>query len=123
MINRVEINLSYNGMLYRAEGTEYLWEDAFANLQKNLPHNVKLACCMTCQHGNMCPCGNEENQLFCTKDASIASKDDMIKLIYEDASFFGRKVASINYCKDFMYQSDDFYTYNDYLYYLKKAKS
>ncbi len=122
-VTPVEMNLTYNGALYQGKGTDYLWVDAFADLQIKLPHNIKLACCMTCRHGNMCPYGNTENQLFCTKDITIASKDDMIKLIDEDSSFLGRAVASIHYCKDFIYQSDDCYTYNDYLYYLRDIKN
>ena len=122
-ITTVEINLTYDGVKYQGRGTDYLWVDAFADLQSKLPHNIKLACCMTCRHGNMCPYGNKENQLFCTKDITIASKDDMIKLIDEDSSFLGRAVASIHYCKDFIYQTDDCYTYNDYLYFLKNIKS
>ncbi|MBE6638697.1 MAG: hypothetical protein E7616_04485 [Ruminococcaceae bacterium] len=122
-ITTVEINLTYDGVKYQGRGTDYLWVDAFADLQSKLPHNIKLACCMTCRHGNMCPYGNKDNQLFCTKDITIASKDDMIKLIDEDSSFLGRAVASIHYCKDFIYQTDDCYTYNDYLYFLKNIKS
>ena len=115
----IEINVTYNGVLYQGNGTNYLWEDAFADLQNKLPHNIKLACCMTCRHGNMCPYGNSENQLFCTKDLLINSKDDIIKLFetYPEAE---RIVASVDYCDDFIYQSDVYYTYNDYLYYLQK---
>ena len=122
-ITLVEINLTYNGVIYQGNGTDYLWADAFADLQSKLPHDVKLACCMTCRHGNMCPYGNEVNQLFCTKDVAIASKDDIIKLIDKDSSFGERVVASIQYCKDFIYQSDDFYTYNDYLHHFVNIKS
>ena len=35
-------------------------------------------------------------------------------------SFFEREVSSIHCCDDFIYQSDDYYTYNDYLYRLQK---
>ena len=66
--NPVEINLTYNGVIYQGKGTDHLWVDAFADLQNRLPHGIKLACCMTCRHGNMCPYGNRENQLFCTRD-------------------------------------------------------
>lgn len=119
-VNTVEINLTYNGVLYQGKGADYLWVDAFADLQNKLPYDTKLACCMTCRHGNMCPYGNKENQLFCTKDVIIASKDDMIELIDNTDLFVERAVSSIQYCDSFSYQSDDYYTYNDYLYYLKK---
>ena len=54
----VEINLTYNNTLYQGNGIDYLWGDAFADLQKKLPDDIKIACCMTCHHGNMCPYGN-----------------------------------------------------------------
>ena len=118
----VEITINYNGAEYCATGKDYLWIDAFANLQRKLPKNFQLACCMTCRHGNMCPYGNKENQLYCTKDVQITSKDDVIKLMDDKGydSFFKREVSSIHCCDDFIYQSNDCYTYNDYLYHLQK---
>ena len=70
-----EITLLYNEMEYKGYGTDYLWTDTLADLQMKLPKDVKLACCMTCRHGNMCPYGNAENQLFCTKDKIITFKN------------------------------------------------
>ena len=118
--NEVEIILKYNNIEYCGIGRDYLWVDAFADLQAKLPSNTQLACCMTCRHGNMCPYGNKENELYCTKDVIITSKDDLIELIDKDASFFERAVSSINCCDDFVFQCDDYYTYNDYLYHLRK---
>ena len=116
----VEITINYNDIEYCAKGKDYLWVDAFAGLQAKLPSNTQLACCMTCRHGNMCPYGTDKNQLFCTKDVQLTSKDDVIELIDKDASFFERAVSSTNCCDDFVYQCDDYYTYNDYLYHLQK---
>ncbi|MBO5097191.1 MAG: hypothetical protein J6B96_02625 [Agathobacter sp.] len=118
----VEINLTYNNTLYQGNGIDYLWIDAFADLQRKLPDDIKLACCMTCCHGNMCPYGNRENELFCTKDLIITTKDDMHKLFDETDPFVERVVASLDYCNDFVYQNDDCYTYNDYLYHLRKKQ-
>ena len=116
----VEITLKYNNIEYCGTGMDYLWVDAFADLQRKLPHGTLLACCMTCRHGNMCPYGNKENQLFCTKNVLLTSKDDVIELIDKDTSFFDRAVTTIDFCDDFRYQSDDYYTYNDFLYRLQK---
>ena len=118
--NPVEINLTYNGVIYQGKGTDYLWVDAFAALQNRLPQGIKLACCMTCRHGNMCPYGNRENQLFCTKDLVISSKEDMIDLFNNTDPFAERIVSAIKYCEEFIYQSNHSYTYNDFLYYLEK---
>ncbi len=117
-----EITLRYNGNEYKGYGTDYLWTDTLADLEINLPENVKLACCMTCRHGNMCPYGNKENQLFCTKDIKITSKEDMCDLFDQTDPFQDRAVASLDFCEDFVYQSDNYYTYNDYLYQLNNKK-
>jgi hypothetical protein len=118
----VEITVSYNDTEYCAKGKDHLWVDAFADLQAKLPSNTQLACCMTCRHGNMCPYGNKENQLYCTKDVLLNSKDDVIELMDDKGydSFFEREVSSIHCCDDFIYQSNDCFTYNDYLYHLQK---
>lgn len=85
-----------------------------------LPKDVKLACCMTCRHGNMCPYGNEENQLICTKGITITSEEDMLDLFDQTDPFEERAVASLDFCEDFVYQSDDYYTYNDYFHQLNR---
>lgn len=117
-----EITLRYNGNEYKGYGTDYLWTDTLADLEINLPENVKLACCIVCRHGNMCPFGNKENQLFCTKDIKITSKEDICDLFGQTDPFEDRAVASLDFCEDFVYQSDDYYTYNDYLYQLNNKK-
>ena len=94
--------------------------DTIADLQSKLPNDVKFACCMTCRHGNFCPFGNEENQLFCTKDIEITNKEDMCDLFIQTDPFEDRAVTSFNFCEDFVYQSDDYFTYSDYLYELKR---
>ena len=115
-----EINLLYNGIEYNGYGADYLWTDTLADLQMKLPEDVKLACCMTCRHGNMCPYGNKENQLICTKDITITSKEDMLDLFDQTDPLEERAVASLDFCEDFVCQSDDYYTYNDYFYQLSR---
>ena len=115
-----EITLLYNGMEYKGCGDDFLWTDTLADLQTKLPKDVTLACCMTCCHGNMCPYGNEENQLICTKDITITSKEDMLDLFDQTDPFEERAVASLDFCEDFVYQSDNYYTYNDYFYQLSR---
>ena len=117
-----QITLLYDGVEYKGTGTDYLWTDTLADLETRLPEDVKIACCMTCRHGNMCPYGNAENQLFCTKDLKITSKEDMCNLFDQTDPFEERIVASLDYCDAFIYQSDDYYTYNDYLYQLNKRR-
>lgn len=117
-----EIDLIYNGIKYKGNGTDYLWVDTFADLQSKLPKAVKIACCMTCRYGNISPYGNIQNQLYCTKDLKIKSKEDMCNIFNGTDLDEEIKISSFNYCEGFVYQSNDYYTYNDYLYCLKKQK-
>lgn len=70
----------------------------------------------------MCPYGNMQNQLYCTKDLIIESKEDICNIFNSTDLDEERKVSSFNYCEDFIYQSNDYYTYNDYVYRLKEQK-
>ena len=61
--------------------------------------------------------------LFCTKDIRITSKEDMCNLFDQTNPFEERSVASLDFCDGFVYQSEEHYTYNDYLYQLNKKKA
>ncbi len=110
-----EIYLTYNGTEYRAKGTDYLWTDTFANLQKQLPDDVTVACCLTCRYGNMCPYGNEQNQLFCLKDTVVHNKEDVVAL-FDNSDIYDKGTVDCCHCCDaFEAQSKEYYTYNDYI--------
>lgn len=118
----VHIGIQFNGKEIWGHGRDYLWSDAFADLQKQLPAGVLLKCCMTCRHGNMCPYGNTPGNLFCTKDLTIASKEAVCCLFdySKDSDIRKRLRNCADSCDDFECQSWDYYTYNDYLYELGK---
>ena len=118
-----EINLIYKNVSYQGKGTDLLWTDTFADLQVKLPQDVTLACCMTCKHGNMCPFGSEENLLFCTKDVIIRNKSDVCDLFINDDAFGKREVVACGFCDNYVHQTDDFSTYNDYLYRLAEKRT
>ncbi len=116
----VSIGVKYNDEQLWGQGKDYLWVDAFANVQKQLPVGVFLKCCMTCQHGNMCPFGSEPGKIYCTKDFIINSKEDMCNLFNYDERFRTAEMIKnvAHSCDEYRHQSNDYYTYNDYLYYL-----
>lgn len=116
----INVGIKYNSQELWGRGKDYLWTDAFADLQKQLPKGVTIKCCMTCQHGNMCPVGNIPNELFCTKDVLITKKSDLFFYTEDD---FEREKRSREYtcvCCEYQPQTEDYFTYNDYLYHLKK---
>ena len=106
-------------MVTSVYGKDFLWVDAFADLQKKLPDNVKIQCCLTCRHGNMCPVGNKPGELFCTKDVIITQKSDLFFYTEDDAERTSRSRDCTNVCEKYEEQSKDYYTYNDYLYYFE----
>ena len=78
------IKTNYQGKEIIASGNSYPWEDAYANLQNQLPENVKLICCVACRHGNACPVGDGPDELFCTKDVSVSCKSDLFFYTEDD---------------------------------------
>ncbi len=109
------IRTKYQGKDIIASGNRYPWEDAYANLQKQLPEKVKLFCCVACRHGNCCPVGNAPNELFCTKDVSISCKTDLFYYTEDDKERQKRSKHYADHCDDFQPQTADFFTYNDFL--------
>lgn len=119
----VNAGIIYQGNEIWGHGTDYLWIDAFANLQKQLPNGVILKCCMTCRYGNMCPFGNKPNELFCTKGIEITTKNDLCNWFNtseNNAEIEKRSRKYANACEDYIHQSINHYTYSDYLYELNK---
>ncbi len=118
--SNVKVRLLYDGRSIEGYGNDYFWVESFADLQKRLPDGVRLKCCLNCRHGNMCPFGNPPGEVFCTNGAIIQSKDDMISYIDDNPEWYKNERFYTDVCEDFMEQSDDYYTYNDYLYWLNK---
>lgn len=116
----VNVRCTYGGKEYWGHGSDYLGIDAFADLQRKLPTDVFLKCCLTCRHGNLCPVGNSINEVFCTKDILIEQKSDLFFCTEDTKERTKRSRQYCCLCEDFQPQSDDFYTYNDYLFFLKK---
>ena len=121
--SELEIGIAYHHVQYIGNGRIDYIADALANLQSKLPDDVKLCCCMTCRHGNMCPYSAGEEELYCTKDLSINSKEDICNLFDSIKSDFDRIVSAFSSCDDFVYQNQGFYTYNTFLYYLEQRKN
>ena len=117
----VNVGCTFEGKEYWGHGSDYLWIDAFADLQRQLPGGVLLKCCLTCRHGNLCPVGNNVNEVFCTKDVLITQKSDLYFYTEDDREREKRSKQYCDLCEDYQSQTDDFYSYNDYLHYLKNV--
>ena len=117
----VSVGCTFDGNEFWGNGNDHLWIDALADLQRKLPEGVYLKCCVTCRHGNLCPVGNDKNEVFCTKDVLIAQKSDLYFYTEDDREREKRSRQYFHLCESFQPQSDEFYTYNDYLYQLKEG--
>lgn len=115
----VVIRIEYKENTYLGIGKSLEWTDAFANLQNSLPDDVKIQCCMTCRHGTLCPYGNIPNRILCTKNAVIRNKDDVVNWL-DKVDEKDIKKSSFGCCEKYDASNENDYTYNDYLYYLKK---
>lgn len=110
----VNVGLKYAGKELCGRGKDYLWVDAFANLQKQMPDGVSLKCCLTCRHGNMCPVGNSPGELFCTEDVTITKKSDLLFYTEDDSEREKRSRKYCHVCEEYQPQSREYYTCNDF---------
>lgn len=115
----VSVGIKYDEKELWGRGKDYLWTDAFAELQKKLPDNVKIQCCLTCRHGNMCPVGNKPGELFCTKDVIITRKSDLFFYTADAVERANRSRDCTDICENYQEQINEYFTYNDYLLYFE----
>lgn len=115
----VTVCLPFAGQDFRGYDRDYLGIGAFADVQKQLPDGVKIKCCLTCSHGNMCPVGNAPDELFCTKDVVVTQKSDLCFYTEDEGERRRRTRQYCHVCEDYQPQSEKHYTYNDFPFYLK----
>lgn len=116
---------------YKSSSNYNCMEFAIIDLQKKLPDNIQIACCQTCKHGNYCPFGDQENQIFCLINYSPKNKGDVIDIFISNKHMIPpeNKFVDImlptnellHWCEKFdKINDDDYYTYNNWNYYFKK---
>ena len=122
MVTSMTLRTTYQGKEIVAIGTEYPFEDAFSELQRRLPDNVQIRCCVACRHGNLCPAGNALGEVFCTKDVIVRTKMDAFHYTTDDDNAEQRLRHYWDVCEDFCPQDEETFTYSSYLYYLNNKK-
>jgi hypothetical protein len=95
-------------------------ELAIIDFQKVLPANVQIACCQSCGHGNFCPYGDNENEIYCLKNYSPDNKMDVVDIVNADKEFMLPKHELFYWCNDYKKINEINYTYNDWKYYFKE---
>ena len=115
----VFVGINYNDMKYFGDGKDYLWVDAFADLQKKLPIDVKIKCCLTCRYGNMNIYGNKPGEVLCMQDINVTKPEDMWQYMSDWDEIEKRSRDYTDVCENYREQSNDYYTYSDYPYYFE----
>lgn len=119
----ISIKIIYDSKGYYGLGKDYYWTDAFADLQNNLPEYVQIKCCLTCRHGNFCPVGNSLDEVFCTKDVEIKEIRDLWFYTEDEAERRKRSRKYTCFCETYCVQTEEYFTYNDFGYYLNELKN
>lgn len=69
-ICKLELVVTIEGVTYKVNGFAHA-------LRKLLLQHIKIVCCGSCRHGNYCPYGDNENEIFCFKDKVFEKKFDI----------------------------------------------
>ncbi len=117
----INIRVEYSGKEYTVHGISPEWTDALANLQKALPDDVTIKCCLSCRYGTLCPYGNIPNYVLCSHSVKIRDKLDVIDWL-DTVNVDEIERSSFDDCADFQSAGKNHYTYNDYAYYLSEKK-
>ncbi len=116
----ISVGIKIGGKEYWGRGKECDGQDAFADLQKQLPDGVALKCCLSCRYGNQSPFSNAFDLLYCMKDVIISGKMDLCHYTTDTVEANTRKRCYTDVCEDWAKQSDDVFVYSDYPLYLEK---
>ena len=119
MVTSMTLRTTYQRKEIVATGTVWPFDDAYSELQRKLPENVQIKCCVACRHGNQCPYGNAPDEVFCTKDVIVRNKMDACFYTSEDDEADRRSRHFSDACDDFCPQNEETFTYSTYLYFLK----
>ena len=116
------LRLTLHGNTYVSSRLYDCMEIALIDLQKQLPKNTQIICCQSCKHGNFCPFGDQDNEIFCLKEHRPSNKRDVVNLFQDyDADYFNNKKSLphnelSHICENYVMISDDYYTYNGWNY-------
>lgn len=108
-------------LLLRLDDTDYCGyaettEDAVFEIIKQLPEKYKIKSCQSCRHGNFCPAGNYDNEIFCTKDFEVTQKSDLYFVTEDGNERRQRRRTLFDVCCDYQPITKNCYVYNDYAY-------
>ena len=110
----VSVGIQYEGKTIWGRGRDCSGQDAFADLQRQLPDGVILKCCLSCRYGNQSPFSNEFDLIYCMKDVVVSEKADLCPYMTDATETSRRMRHYCDICEDWSEQSDETYVYSDF---------
>ena len=101
-------------------------EFAILALQNTFPNHIKIACCQSCRHGNFCPFGDQENKISCLIDYTPKDKSDVVDIFisnFDNENGIPHLPSHelLHWCDKYdKINKDNYYTYNDWEWHMKK---
>ena len=118
--DNIVIKISIDGIEYINTKIFTDMGDAIIDLQGQLPNNIQIACCHSCEHGNFCPYGNAGNKIYCFKNYSLQNYNDVYNIFDSWAmNGFDNDMLPINellhWCELYKNVARDSYSYNSWI--------
>jgi len=112
----IKLRVVIEGIKYNNTKEFVNMEYAIVDLQKQIPDNVQIACCQTCKHGNFCPFGDAENEIFCLINYIPKNKADVVEIFISvlESEVELSKNELLFWCEKYQKNDKDYYTYNDW---------
>lgn len=108
----ITINTEIDNKQIHVEGFDT--EEAIIKFANQLPKGYKLQACISCKHGNFCPFGDNDNEIFCLSDISPRDKNDVFSVLVNSNEQINRRKTLFHYCSNFSPQNSEYYTYNSF---------
>ena len=108
------VRLVYDGEEYAERDGDEFYINQLVRIQKRLPDSVKIACCMTCRHGNECVYGNIPGEYYCFKDLRFSCKNDLLPYMTPERLEARRRDFAF-VCNVWQPQSKEYFTYNEFI--------
>lgn len=90
-------------------------ECAVHALRAALPSGAQIACCQSCAHGNFCPVGDREDEIFCMADIVPRTIRDVWRVTEDDAERERRARRLLFVCDRWReIKGENLYVYNEW---------
>ena len=89
-------------------------ESAVDALQRALPPGAAVSCCRSCAHGNFCPVGDAEDEIFCMADIAPRTIRDIWRVTEDEAEREKRARRLLLFCDRWRENDESLYGYNDW---------